>query len=374
MPITPTGKKRDGKQQYRVRVNYVDPYGAYKQIERTAYGKAEALELEQKLTREVEETSAPKHMTVQQLYDEYMALKAQEVRETTYDKSRRNLEFSVLPTLGDVRIDKLNVQQLQRWKNAIGERDIKITTKQNYYKELRSLLLYAVRREYIPRNPLDLVGNFRSTEFEKPEEKLRYYTAAEYLRFAAAAKDSAQTFTDWAYYVFFSVAFYTGMRKGEINVLRWSDIDGNIIHVRRSVTQKLKGRGKYVETLPKTRASYRDLQIPQPLAEILADHRKRQENDSRFTEDYYVCGGTRCLPDSSIEKRNQKYAAAAGLPHIRIHDFRHTHATLLANEGINIQEVARRLGHDDVQVTWGIYAHLYPREEERAVAILDQIK
>ena len=58
---------------------------------------------------------------------------------------------------------------------------------------------------------------------------------------------------------------------------------------------------------------------------------------------------------------------------IRIHDFRHTHASLLANEGINIQEIARRLGHSKIEITWNIYSHLYPREEERAVAVLDSI-
>ena len=73
------------------------------------------------------------------------------------------------------------------------------------------------------------------------------------------------------------------------------------------------------------------------------------------------------------ENHNKIFAKAAGLPHIRIHDFRHTHASLLVNEGINIQEIARRLGHSDVQMTWNTYSHLYPREEERAVAILDKI-
>ncbi len=81
-----------------------------------------------------------------------------------------------------------------------------------------------------------------------------------------------------------------------------------------------------------------------------------------------------CLRDTTIEQRNAKFASEAGLPHIRIHDFRHTHASLLANEGINIQEISRRLGHAKVEQTWNTYSHLYPREEERAVAILDLIK
>ena len=66
-------------------------------------------------------------------------------------------------------------------------------------------------------------------------------------------------------------------------------------------------------------------------------------------------------------------AAAAGLKAIRIHDFRHTHASLLVNEGINIQEIARRLGHSKIEITWNTYSHLYPREEDRAIAILNKI-
>lgn len=79
------------------------------------------------------------------------------------------------------------------------------------------------------------------------------------------------------------------------------------------------------------------------------------------------------LRDTSIENKNKAFAKAVNLPHIRIHDFRHTHASLLVNEGINIQEIARRLGHADVQMTWNTYSHLYPREEERAVEILNRI-
>ncbi|MFR5439949.1 MAG: tyrosine-type recombinase/integrase, partial [Monoglobus pectinilyticus] len=70
---------------------------------------------------------------------------------------------------------------------------------------------------------------------------------------------------------------------------------------------------------------------------------------------------------------NKKYAELAGIKKIRIHDFRHSHASLLANEGINIQEIARRLGHSKIEITWNTYSHLYPREEERAINILNKI-
>ena len=99
----------------------------------------------------------------------------------------------------------------------------------------------------------------------------------------------------------------------------------------------------------------------------------QQEIDS-YNEDFRVCGGPKCLRDTSIENKNKLFAKAAHLPHIRIHDFRHSHASLLANEGINIQEIARRLGHSKIEITWNTYSHLYPREEKHAIQVLNKIQ
>ncbi len=128
-----------------------------------------------------------------------------------------------------------------------------------------------------------------------------------------------------------------------------------------------------METPPKNKTSYRDIQIPSNLLQMLKEHKERHKKEKRFSDDFRVCGGYSTLRDSSIENRNKLFATEAGLPHIRIHDFRHSHASLLANEGINIQEIARRLGHAKIEMTWNTYSHLYPREEERAVKILEKI-
>ena len=125
--------------------------------------------------------------------------------------------------------------------------------------------------------------------------------------------------------------------------------------------------------MPKNKTSYRDLKMPASLIRILGEHLSRQKQNGGWSEDFRVCGGEKCLSDTGIENSNRKFADAAGLPHIRIHDFRHSHASLLANEGINIQEIARRLGHSKIEQTWNTYAHLYPREEERAVSVISKI-
>ncbi|MBQ9428589.1 MAG: site-specific integrase [Clostridia bacterium] len=377
MPIYKSKLKKDGKQGYRVCINFTDKNGVKRRIERAVYGATEAKQAERELLAEysgsASEPSARK--TVKDLFDEYMAAKKHELRASSLDKSRRILVGNILPLLGNVRLDRLNAPALQNWKNSIAERGIAVSTQQAIYSELRALLNYGVRMEYFPKNPLTAVGNFKEKDFTPPGDKLHYYTPEQFGEYIAAARRTAEetnTVTAWGNYLFFAIAYCTGLRKGEINALKWSDIDGEILHVRRSVTQKVKGES-IVETLPKNKTSYRDIKMPAPLLKVLDEHLDRQKQNGGWSEDFRVCGGEKVLSDTGIENANRKFADRAGLPHIRIHDFRHSHASLLANEGINIQEIARRLGHSKIEQTWNTYAHLYPREEDRAVAVVNKI-
>ncbi len=372
MPIYKKGKPKDGKQCYTVRVNYTDSNGEYRTKTKTVFGMAEAKLVEQELLKDVKENKSPSKHTVQSLFEEYIEAKRAETRQTTLEKTIRILEHDVLPTMGKCKLDKLTKPLLQEWKNGIYDKPLHIRTKKNIFSEFRAMLNFAVKMDYLNQNPLVKLGNFKDTNFETPQDKLHYYTPEQFKQFIAVAKAHDATMSDRGYYLFFAIAFYTGMRKGEINALKWSDIEGNIVHIRRSVAQKVKGKS-IVETPPKNKSSYRDVQMPKPLIDILSEHKEQQKKSPDFSEDFRVCGGISCLSDTAISNKNNQYAEEAGLPHIRIHDFRHSHATLLANEGINIQEIARRLGHSDIKMTWNTYAHLYPREEERAIRVLESL-
>lgn len=382
MPIYKMTGTKDGKQKYRVRINYQDASGKNRQIDRVAYGNQEAKELERTLLHQIKSEAPARRLTLRDIYEEYIRAKAPEVRETSLQKTRTVLEHHILPVLGDVSLSKLSVRALQDWKSYLKdktvtaksgeEQPLSLRTKQNVYGELRAFLNYAVKMDYLPKNPLMRVGNFKDPNTLQKE--MDFYTADEFRAFIAKALECAQNSpnnSEWDYYVFFNIAFYTGMRKGEIHALKWSDIDGDYISVKRSITQKLKGEDR--ETPPKNKTSIRTLQIPEPLKKILADHKARYRSLQGFSDDFRICGGTRPLRDTSIQKANERYAKLAGLKTIRIHDFRHSHASLLANNGINIQEIARRLGHAKIEMTWNTYSHLYPREEERAVNILNKI-
>ena len=375
MPIYKMNGRRDGKQKYRVRINYIDALGKARQVDRVTYGSDEAKLLELKLQQDIRQEAPAKRMTLRELFREYCNIRKNEMRESTLDKFKHITENHIMPELGGLKLSKITPSILAQWKMSIESRGLALTTKQSAYSPLRAMLNYAVKMEYIPKNPLDKVGNFKSSGDIKKE--MDFYTPQEFKRFLSAARQNAQEaeergfLSEWDYYVFFAIAFYTGLRKGEIHALQWSDISGSFLSVKRSIAQKLKGGDR--ETAPKNKASVRTLQIPVPLLTILEEHKKRWKKHEGFSASYRVCGGEKCLRDTSVENRNKRFAEAAGVKKIRIHDFRHSHVSLLANKGINIQEIARRLGHSNIEMTWNTYSHLYPKEEERAIKILNKI-
>ncbi len=373
-------EKKNGLQKYRVRVAYTDSNGKSKQAERTCYGLAEAQMTEKQLTIDYKEkrTTAPVRMTVNQLIAEYDKFHAQETKRTSHDTSMKNLRLRVIPYLGEVRLDRLTQAKMAEWKTTISQQDLSLTTKRNAYIALTGLINYALKMEYIPKNQLKPLGTFKDVNRSSSKKEMKFYTAEQFQMFIKCAKNDCHTIDDWNYYVFFTILFFMGLRKGECYGLTWNDIEGNIMHVRTSVSQKVKDDdGSDYEDIPKTGTSERDILIPDQLVEILDTHKKRQQEAAplQFNDNYRVCGnGDKHIRDTSVENRNKKYAKAAGLPHIRIHDYRHSHASYLINKNVNVVVISKRLGHASITETLNTYSHLYKTTEQEALSVLNELK
>lgn len=223
MPIYKMDGAKYGKTKYRVRINYVDAFGAHKQIDRVTYGMAEAKELERQLNFEIKESSPTKSITIEDLFNEYIRVKQHEVRESSLNKTSSILTLHILPFLGDVKLKNINIKVLQAWKNDMEEKQINtkaglknlgIRTKQNAYGELRALLNYAVKMEYISQNPLLKIGNFKDVNTIKDE--MQYYTPDEFKQYINAARFCAEkspTNADWDYYVFLYCILYGTQKR-----------------------------------------------------------------------------------------------------------------------------------------------------------------
>lgn len=357
-----------------MRINYISDSGKPKQLTRVAYGLDNAKNLEHKLNHTVKNKGEipTKKMTIDELFQEFIAVKKIEIKEISIEKITNTYNYYVKPIFKNHRIDRINVVMLQDWKLEQEKKKLSLGTNQSAFKTIRALLNYAIQMEYIQKNPFDKISNFVDKSTIK--KKIEFYTIEEFKTFINKAREIAEerekterNLFEWDFYVFFNIAFYTGLRKGEIHALKWSDIEDDYLTVERTMVQRLKGEDK--ETLPKSKSSIRTLQMPIPLMKVLEEHKQRQQKLHNFTEDFRICK----VRNGTICRKNELYSDLASLKTIRIHDFRHSHVSILANENINIQEIARRLGHARIEMTWNTYSHLYPREQERAVNILNRL-
>lgn len=375
MPIYKVeGKKKDGLQKYQVKVNFTDSSGKHRQIMRTAYGAQAAKELEHELTltvqQELKNSQQQNAMTIQSLYEEYITHIRYEIRATSLTKKKQVFKHHILPFLAQQSVTTLDIKVLQDWKTYIYQKNLKLQTMKNCYKEFRAMLNYGVKMKYLQQNPLLQAGNFRDAYPQK--KSINFYTPEEFKIYKEYLLQKAVESGRYDFYVFFCLAYYTGARKGEIHALRWRNYNGIEISIEASITQKLKGED--VETPPKNSSSIRVVQLPKPMINILNEHMKRQRQCIKgWDNNGFICGYYQPLRDSSIDNENRQVAKMASLKHIRVHDFRHSHASVLINGNINPLEVAHRLGHSTVEQTLKTYSHLFPTEAEKSLNILNDI-
>lgn len=193
-------------------------------------------------------------------------------------------------------------------------------------------------------------------------------------RMAVWSMENVQAFLERAkgerHYLTFLLAVYTGMRKGEILGLMWSDIDfeKKLIHVKRSLAYIAK-QG-YLLTTPKTQNSIRYIPIPDFILNELVLHKNKQEEWKQLLGGLYkdeglvICTHYGALQDPrNVNRVMKRIVKNANVPDIPFHGIRHTHASILFSEGVDIVRTSLRLGHSNPKTTLGIYAHLLPNSD-----------
>lgn len=360
-------KNKDGLTRYIVKVSV-----GGKQIKRTAYGLSNAKDLENRLLKEYSDKKInTSSMTLDELFRDYNKNTEAEIRRSTLSKRSGVYRVHIAPYLGGKRLKDLSTKVLTEWKSIENSKGLSLDTRKKAYSVLRATLNYGIRMEYINFNPLGKVGNFKDSYAE--EKEIQFYTPEEFKAYIAVALENARNKDYYDFYVFFMIAYFTGLRKGEIHALRWNCIKGNMLSVKKSITQKQKGGD--VETPPKNKKSVRTIKISTQLLNCLNEHKARQQEIiSDWNDTGFICGYYKPLRDTSIDNKNRKYSTLRNLKRIRIHDFRHSHASFLINNNISRLEVAHRLGHSTVEQTLKTYSHLFPNEEDRATELLEKIE
>ena len=231
---------------------------------------------------------------------------------------------------------------------------------------LKKIFDTGVRKSLIDKNPVE---NLRKLPISKPT--INFWGIEEFNEFRKLIKSD-----EISYDLFFTIAFFTGMRMGEILALNWGDINliTNTIHITKTA-YFVNGINHINNT--KTRAGTRHITINNKLARRLADWKEEQENLLKeFTTD---TGSLQVIQSTPIpmtknmidKKFKQILTRNNNLKKIRIHDLRHSHASLLINQGEDYLVVKERLGHASITTTIDTYSHLYPSKQKNLASKLD---
>ena len=290
-----------------------------------------------------------KNLTFTELYNEYAAyLKTRTKPSTHYDfvsKSKKLLDY-----FGKSDVAKITPKQILDWQNTLTNYSY------NYKCHLRTclsgLLRYAEKYYDIP-NQLRKVDGFRNLE---PKHEMLIWTPEE---FEAVMKNVL----DFTYQVFYTALYLTGARKGEMLATYWSDWDlkNKTLNINKSISKKVTG-ASWMVTSPKNASSVRKIKINDNLSNMIQKLHEVQKQNNTLGQ--FVFGGTAPLPETCICRYLTNAAQKANIKVIRVHDLRHSHASLLISQGASIVAVAKRLGHSSIEQTLNTYAHLMPNEEE----------
>lgn len=310
----------------------------------------------------------PSKMTLGQYLDRWI----EEVRvRATTRKSYRGAIAKLRPLIGDVRLQLLDRAMVRGAydklsSTPVGGRLPARKTIHNVHLALSAALAAAVDERLIKANAAHGAHKFSR---ENDQTEMRYWSATELRKFFLTLSGQ-----DLALY---RLLAYTGMRRGEVLGLRWEDVDLGAarLSVRQQLTRIEQADG-YVWGFgpPKTRAARRTIDLDPATVAVLRSHRDRQAEARRamleaYTGDLVVAGGDgRHLDPDVVSQNFAKLVTAAEVPAIRLHDLRHTHATLLLKAGQPVKVVSERLGHAKVSTTMDLYQHVIPGMQREAAA------
>ena len=317
--------------------------------------KKEALGFERDF---LEKQSANPDMTFQNLYEIYMEDMAARLKQSTLLTKKAVLQTHILPFFSSKPINEIKASDVRRWQAKLMSSPNNYS--QTYLKkintELNSIINYAKRFYDLNTNPCGKAGTIGKAK----AEEMDYWTYDEYIAFREGVKDKPLS------YICFEVLYWTGMREGELLALSLADIDfdNKTISINRTY---LRIEGKDVFTSPKTRKSKRKIPIPDFLCQELSDYIQSR---------YMLDADERLFPvtKSYLSHEMIRGCKNTGVKKIRIHDIRHSHASLLINQGCDALMLADKLGHEKVSTTLNTYSHLFPHKQQELVHSLESLQ
>lgn len=306
--------------------------------------------------------SLPKHNSFlfRDLVAQYLEKQRDVWKPSTYYIFSGQIESKITSYFGDMDIHEITVDTVEEWHRYLRSQTtthgapLSSSSIALSHRQLSSIFNYGIKRGLLERNPAALAGNVKTKK-----RTVTFWTAAEFNRFITTFDPD-----DMLHTVYMTL-FYTGMRLGELLALQIKDFDYQTRTIRITKTLHVIN-GEVVIQTPKTAAGDRVVIINQSLADEIRDYLSRLYDYKESDRLFYVS-------KKKVEQYMVTHAEMAGVKRIRVHDLRHSHASLLIEMGYQPILIAERLGHESPQMVLKVYGHLYPSKHSEVADRLETI-
>lgn len=307
-------------------------------------------------------------ITVEEYLREWMAHSVVDrTAKRTEETYEGTLEKHLIPHLGAVRLHALKPHHIEQMYRTLSKTHAPATV-HRIHRTLRAALNRAVKWGYLERSPLQRVDapplRYKKRNVLNAEQ---IHQCLDYLRSVSPTAHMA---------VF--LAAHTGMRRGEVAGLRFSDLDWDKLSIRVQRSRQQRPVGELVGPT-KTAGSHRTIVVGATVMETLAAWKEHLQHQAKtreedWHEDNYVVShpdGGYPSPDH-FSQQLSKAVKRLGLPSVSFHDIRHSHATLLLEEDVSLKAISERLGHASINLTANLYAHVTPRIQKGVAAAAEK--
>ena len=296
-----------------------------------------------------------KEMTFDVLFEKYKEYAKSELKTSSYFSVETRARLHVLPSFKGRNVAEIQPREVLEWKQKMEKELPSHAMRSSVYYALSAIIKFGNTFYNLGSRALVGVGNFVNREIKK---EMQIWGEADFKRFIAAV-------TDETYNTLFTLLYLSGCRRGEVLALKWADYYDSSININKTVNYKSMDGEAYEITSPKTKPSVRSVPLPAAMCKKLDEYKKTTPGEG------YIFGGDSPLPRTNVHRAFENGIKLSEVKKIRIHDLRHSHASLLFNKGADILQIAKRLGHSDVSQLLNRYAHLSPARQDALLSKID---
>lgn len=355
MPVYEEKEKINGQKRWFIRTYVTDENGNRKQVTRhnkewlgrDGYNLAHQEEV--RLKNKVLNIKRA-DVKIEELFDSYMTELSSTSKLATIKKNRDNIIKHILPYFKNVKIKNIDNRKILDWKYKIEEKNLSLSFKKNIFISFSSMLNHGCKYYDLPNNPAKIVGNFKNKKGNIYKRDMKIMDEDQFKHFI-------ENEINELYKLVFTVLFYTGMRRGEMLALTWDDVNfkNNTITISKTYNPKIKDE---FDNSPKTNKSNRTIKMLPIVHNQLKKYKNNQSSHDSIFENVTL---------TTLKRHCDKNCKNIGIDNFRIHDFRHSFASMCIDKDVPINIISDYLGHENISTTLDTYSHLYPNSQDKLI-------